>query len=87
MSYQVRWRPQAETDLISEWIRTARKNAMTGYIDQIEKILARNPAEQGETRTLDKSVRIWFYRPLCVLFEIDAAKSTVWVMRIRWIGL
>lgn len=42
-NYALSWRPEAEAQLMAIWIRAMNKDAITGYINQIESILARNP--------------------------------------------
>jgi hypothetical protein len=84
MSYTVVWRQRAETQLARHWIRAANKDAFSGYVEQVERILARNPAEQGESR--ENSYRLWFHRPLQVLFQIDEPNKIVRVAALGWVG-
>lgn len=84
MTFRVIWRPLAETQLTAEWIRAQNKDAVAGYVEQIDRILARTPLEQGESR--DGNVRLWFHRPLSVLFEVDDVRKSVFVWAIKWSG-
>lgn len=84
MIFHVIWRPLAETQLTAEWIRAQNKDAVAGYVEQIDRILARNPLEQGESR--EGNFRLWFHRPLSVLFEVDDGRKTIFVWAIKWSG-
>ena len=84
MNYTVVWRRRAEAQLAALWLRAANKEAIAGYAEQIDRILARNPADQGESRV--GNTRVWFHRPLCVLFQIDETAKRVIVMAVKWVG-
>jgi hypothetical protein len=84
MNYRVVWRRRAESQLIALWLRAANKYAITGYAEQIDRILERNPIDQGESRV--GNVRLWFHRPISVLFQIDESSKLVTVMAIKWVG-
>ena len=84
MNYTVAWRREAENQLIALWLRAANKDAIAGYVDQIDKILARDPALQGESR--NANTRLAFFRPLCVRYQIDEAAKRVTVIAIKWVG-
>ncbi len=84
MNYTVIWRRRAQGQLAALWIRSANKDAVAGYADQIDRILARNPNDQGESRL--GSVRVWFHRPLAVQFQVDEAAKLVTVMAVKWVG-
>ena len=84
MNYAVVWRRRAQDQLTALWIRAANRSAFAMYTDQIERILQRDPRNQGESRGGD--VRLWFYRPLCVLYRINEAALTVEIGRIKWVG-
>jgi hypothetical protein len=84
MNYTVVWRKRAENQLTALWLRAANKDAVAGYAEQIERILQRNPTDQGESRA--GHVRLWFHRPISVLFQIDEAAKRVTVMAIKWVG-
>jgi hypothetical protein len=84
MNYTVRWLRTAEAGLLAAWLRAANKEAVTGYAEQIDRILAHDPNEQGESR--DGTIRLWFHRPICVLYQVDEARRTVIVGRVKWVG-
>ncbi|HET6573910.1 MAG TPA: hypothetical protein VFG68_09930 [Fimbriiglobus sp.] len=84
MNYTVAWRREAEDQFTALWIRSVDKNAMTGYMDQIDRILGRDPHDQGESR--NENTRLAFFRPLVVRYQIDEATMTVTVVSIKWVG-
>ena len=84
MNYTVVWRQRAQAQLTAIWIRAANKEAIAGYSDQIDRILSRNPGDQGESRA--NGFRLWFNRPVSVLFQIDEPNRTVHVTAIKWVG-
>jgi hypothetical protein len=84
MNYTVRWLKTAESELMSLWIRAANRDAVAGYVEQIDRILQRTPSEQGESR--DANERLWFHRPISVLYRVDETTRTVIVGRIKWVG-
>jgi pantothenate kinase-related protein Tda10 len=84
MNYTVVWRREAESQLIAHWIRAANKEAIAGYVDQIDRILARDPSNQGESRNVN--TRLAFFRPLCVRYHMDETAKRVTVLAIKWVG-
>ena len=84
MNYTVVWRREAEDQFTALWIRPVNKNAMTGYMDQIDHILGRDPHDQGESR--NENTRLAFFRPLCVRYQIDETAKAVYVVSIKWVG-
>jgi hypothetical protein len=84
MNFRVEWLQSVEADLQTLWQRTEEIDALTGYAEQIDKILARNPMDQGESRS--QGIRVWIRRPLGVLYHVDDNIKLVRIRRIRWIG-
>lgn len=84
MNYSVIWRHRADMELMRLWIRAADKDDVTQYAEQIERLLQRDPRNQGESR--GGNIRLWFYRPLCVLFRIKEQTQVVEIGRIKWVG-
>ena len=80
----VTWRREAEDQLMVLWIRASNKEAITGYAQQIESILGRNPNEQGESR--NAGTRLAFFRPLCVRYLVDEENKRVSVIALKWVG-
>ena len=85
MNYAVTWHPDAVAQLISTWIRSAKKDAVTGYVEQIDRSLGRDPYDHGESR--NENTRIEFFRPLCVRYHVDEAQKAVTVLAVKWVGL
>jgi hypothetical protein len=84
MRYIVAWRKEAENQLAALWIRALNKTAIADYIHQIEKILERDPHEQGESR--NENTRLAFFRPLAVRYAVDDEAKLVTVIAIKWVG-
>ncbi len=84
MNYTAVWRREAEAQLMTLWLRALNKTAVAGYVEQIDRILQRNPHGQGESR--NENTRLAFFRPLCVRYQIDDAARTVTVVSIKWVG-
>jgi hypothetical protein len=84
VNYTVVWRREAEAQLMTLWLRALNKTAVAGYVEQIDRILQRDPHEQGESR--NENTRLAFFRPLCVRYQIDDAARTVTVVSIKWVG-
>ena len=84
MNYTVTWLRTAEQQLATLWLRAMGKDAIAGYVDQIDRILARDPLNQGESR--NNRSRIAFFRPLCVRFVVDDIAKRVFVTSIKWVG-
>lgn len=85
MSYTVDWKRRAEAQLAALWIRANNKGAIVGYAEQIERALARDPLDFGESRS--GTTRIAFFRPLCVVYHVDGAARAVHVLGIKWVGM
>jgi hypothetical protein len=84
MNYSVTWRRKADMGLMGLWLRAADKDDVTYVAEQIERILQRDPHEQGESR--GGNIRLWFYRPLCVLYRINEPAKVAEIGRIKWVG-
>lgn len=84
MNYAVVWRGRAQAQLAALWLRAANKDAVTGYAEQIDRILARNPTEWGESRA--GNYRLWFHRPISVFYQVVKADMTVYVLSVKWVG-
>lgn len=85
MNYTLLWLPRAETQLLGLYIRAADKDILAASSARIEEILARDPTDHGESReTLAR--RIWFYRPLCLYYAVDASAKVVYVVGVKWVG-
>ena len=84
MNYTVTWEEAAETQLATLWLQATDKSAVAGYIDQMDRVLGRDPKGAGESR--NETTRIAFFRPLVVRFHIDETLKIVTVTAVRWVG-
>ena len=84
MSFNVVWQRRAEDQLAALWAEAADQQDLADTAEAVDRILRREPLEQGESR--DPGTRLWFYRPLQVLYYIDEPARTVFVVAIRWVG-
>jgi hypothetical protein len=82
--FTIRWRRSARDELATRWINadSALRKAITVATYAIEKALAQNPEEKGESRP--NSRRIYFHAPLGVLFKVNAEKATVIILHV-WV--
>ena len=85
MNYAVTWFPSAEAGLFALYIRAADKDDVTQYALAADKILARDPLAQGESRE-SPARRLWFYRPLCLEYRVDETAKAVYVVGVKWVG-
>lgn len=80
MNWSVTWLPTAEQTLTNLWVNAPDRQAVTDAADQIDRDLARDPLNTGESR--DGGTRIHIVPPLAVLFDTDAAARTVTVWAV-----
>ncbi len=78
--FKVRWSRVTRDQLAEAWLQATDRNAVTVAASQIEYRLARNPQDQGESRTRGR--RILIISPLAVIFRVDEQKREVHVLRI-----
>lgn len=84
MNYTVLWRGPASGGLLGQLIRAADKQHILGAAREIERRLQLDPRTEGEDR--GPNARLLFVRPLSVLYEIDEANRTVYIVRVKWVG-
>jgi len=83
MRFTVVWKPDAENKLIRLWLDATDRGSIRRAADEIDRLLADDPARQGESRSTN--VRILFVDPLVVVFavrELDRIVEVVCVWRI-----
>jgi hypothetical protein len=83
-NYTVLWRRDAEAQLVALFLRSAFKDALLEGVQVLDRTLALNPHEQGESR--NENMRIAFFRPLCIRYQIDETSKTVLIVSVRWTG-
>ena len=84
MKYTVLWTPAAEEHLAAIWIDAPNRNAVTEAVNSMDSSLRNNPASQGESR--HGSLRITFWPPLGVNFEVVQEDRTVYVVAVWSFG-
>jgi hypothetical protein len=80
VNYSVIWLPDAENELAAIWVASTDRNAVTKASAELDRLLAENGPNEGESRT--NNTRVTFVRPLAVLFRVDPASRTVTVARV-----
>jgi hypothetical protein len=85
MNFTVLWLGPASTDLLAHLLRAADKPGTLATAKDVERRLERDPEEEGEDRSEGR--RILFVRPFCVLYWIDKPDRTVYIERLKWVGV
>jgi hypothetical protein len=68
MRYTVIWTPTALNVLAAIWNQAEDRNAVTAASNEMDRVLAAAPREQGESRK--GNVRVMFANPLGVEYEV-----------------
>jgi len=84
MNFKVLWRPSALNALADIWTNASDKNAVTRASNTLDRRLATNPLDLGESR--DGNERIGFEPPLQILFRVDVAERTAHVTAVGVFG-
>jgi hypothetical protein len=85
MNYDVSWEPEADAHFVQLWLRAADPERVMDAYDNVTRILAETPAEQGESRS-SPVLRLWYHAPFELLFRIDEARREVDILEVRWVG-
>jgi plasmid stabilization system protein ParE len=80
--YAVRWKRTALDRLTELWLEAENRALVTEAVSQIDRTLAHNPQQVGESRS--EEIRILFEPPLGAFFEVDDARQIVHVLRV-WV--
>jgi plasmid stabilization system protein ParE len=80
MKYTVVWTRFAEGELASIWINSSRRNEVSRAAERIDRLLRRNPQNQGESRIHE--TRILLVPPLGVSFGISTEDRRVEVLDV-----
>lgn len=80
MKYTVVWQRVADFELATIYLATKYRPAVSEAVNRIDKILARDPGETGESRYGD--LRIVFERPLAFTFEVLENDRLVRVLHV-----
>jgi plasmid stabilization system protein ParE len=80
MSYTVVWKPAAEDELAQIWTDAADRGAVADAANEIDRLLAAHPHDQGESRS--DSVRVTFVHPLGIFFHVSEEDRLVSVLQV-----
>jgi hypothetical protein len=80
MNYSVVWTPTARRLLAQLWLNAADQNAVQRAADAMERILANDPLNAGESRVVN--IRILIESPLAAYFDVEPLDRRVTVWRI-----
>jgi hypothetical protein len=81
MRFTVQLSPAAEQDLAAAWLASDDRPAVTFAAHQMERKLATNPLDAGESRG-SSVIRIDYISPLGFTFDVIMDDSTVFVTAI-----
>ncbi len=80
MKWTVLYRPSAQDHLANIWLTAPDQQAVADAADEIDRILAANPLDAGESR--GGNSRIIIERPLTVLYDVYTDDSLVEVFAV-----
>jgi len=78
--YSVIWLPDAENELAAIWIASSRREEVTLAAAELDRRLAENGEEEGESR--HHHFRITFESPLALVFRVDEVNKAVFVGQV-----
>jgi hypothetical protein len=82
MKWIVIYRPVAENELASIWLSSPDPEAVANAADEIDRLLASNPLDSGESR--GDTTRIIVQRPLTILFDVFPDDALVEVFAVSY---
>jgi hypothetical protein len=85
MNYDIYWTKAAFAHFNQFWLRAADPERVMDAYDDLTRLLAESPGEQGESRS-SPSIRLWYHAPFELYFRIDEERREVVVIEMRWIG-
>jgi hypothetical protein len=80
--FEVDWSADAANELAAAWAAAPDRNAVTAASAALDRRLAINPADEGESR--NDNQRVTFAAPLGVRFEVDPVARRVTVIACWW---
>jgi len=82
--FHVEWLPDATNELTRIWLSadSATRQTITSASHEIDRRLARNPNDEGESRPDD--TRITFAAPLAAKFTVDDVTRLVTVLDVSF---
>jgi plasmid stabilization system protein ParE len=84
MTFAITWSEAAIQDLAAIWLHVSARTALNNAANEIDRLLARNPQHQGESRPGNE--RVIYVGPLGVRYDVvvDDLRVTVgavWLIR------
>jgi hypothetical protein len=80
VKYTVVWLPDVEAELLRIWLDSSLRGEVTAAAREIDRILAADPNEEGESR--DAGNRILLVRPLCATYRVSELDLLVTVLGV-----
>ncbi len=77
--YEVHWKRTARDRVTELWLIASDRTEVTAAVDEIDRLLASNPHEAGESRS--ELTRVLFVPPLGAFFEIEEPAHAVQDLR------
>ena len=85
MKYSVRWTRKARLEQLAQvWLDAPDRNAVTAAANEVDRLLAADPAGIGESRAA--GLRALIVEPLMVGYMIDEDDGRVIVFSVRYFG-
>ena len=85
MNYEVFWAKAPFAHVNRLWLRAVTPERVMDAYDDVNRILAELPGEQGESRS-SPSIRLWYHAPFELYFRIDEERREVVIIDMSWIG-
>lgn len=82
MKYSVVWRPFAQHQLATIWLRAADRQSVTDASDEIDRHLRRDADQIGTPD--ERGWRILVVPPLVATFEVSVADCKATVLAVRY---
>ena len=80
MRFSVTWTPSARRLLAELWLSASDRNIVQQAADKIDRILADDPLNAGESRVVN--IRVIIEPPLAAYFDVHPSDRRVTVWRI-----
>jgi hypothetical protein len=85
VKYTVRWTRKARLEQLAQvWLDAPGRNAVTAAANEVDRLLAADPALQGESRSA--GLRVLIVDPLMVGYSVDEERMRVIVFSVRYFG-
>jgi hypothetical protein len=85
VKYTVRWTRKARLQQLAQvWLDAPDRNAVTAATNEVDRLLATDPARQGESRA--GGLRVLIVEPLIVGYMVNDDDRRVVVFSCRYFG-